>query len=111
MARAMIRLARLARRFAARAQFELALEMVALRFGVSGAELRRRCLRRPGMVNIRRQALYLAVMSGHSRRAIADATGLSAEAVARACRVIEDARDDPELDRALDELELDAIGS
>jgi hypothetical protein len=104
------RLADAARSLAAAASYEAAVEVVALRWRVPAAELRRRCQRRPDYVNLKRQALYLAVMRGHSRRRIAEITGLSHEAVARACRTIEEARDDPQLDRLLDELELEAKG-
>jgi hypothetical protein len=110
MARAYDRLAEIARVFAATADYETAVESVAKALKVPTAELRRRCQRRPDLVNLKRQVLYLAVMRGHSRRRIGKITGLSHEAVARACRVIEDARDDPELDRLLDELELEAKG-
>jgi hypothetical protein len=96
----------IARTMAATASYEVAVEAVALRWGVPAAELRRRCQRRSDFVNLKRQALYLAVIGGHSRRSIARVSGLSPEAVARACRDIEDARDDPDLDRVLDELEL-----
>lgn len=101
------RLARFVRRLAASAAYELALQVVARRKGVPVGELRRRCNRRPDMANLKRQAVYLAVMAGHSRRQIAQVAGVSPELVARYCRAIEEARDDPALDRVLDELELE----
>lgn len=106
MAAILSRLTNAAITMAATAAYEVAVEAVALRRGVPAAELRRRCQRRPDLVNLKRQALYLAVIGGHSRRAIAKIAKLSPEAVARACRDIEEARDDAELDRVLDELEL-----
>lgn len=110
MPRAFHRLAEIARVLAATAAYEAAVAAVALRWRVPAHELRRRCQRRPDLVNLKRQALYLAVMGGHSRRQIARITHLSPEAVARACRNIEEARDDPALDRLLDELEIQARG-
>jgi hypothetical protein len=101
------RLARFVRRFAASAAYQLTLEVVARRNGVPVDVLRRRCGRRPDRANLKRQAIYLAVMAGHSRRQIAEAAGVSPEIVARYCRAIEEARDDPALDRVLDELELE----
>ena len=63
------------------------------------------------MVALQRRALYLAVIrGGFSRRRIARVAGVSQEWVARACRAVEDERDDPFLDRLLDELELIMIG-
>ena len=61
-------------------------------------------------LQLRHQAIYLAVMRGYSRRRIAMAAGVSQQAVARACRYVEEARDDPFTDRLLDELELIIIG-
>jgi hypothetical protein len=104
------RLAKRARNMAATASYQAALEAVALQYRVPVAELRRHGGRRPGLKGLRCQALYLAVMHGHSRRWIAEVSGLSPEAVARACRAIEDARDDQDLDRVLDELELRMSG-
>lgn len=110
MAALIARLATRARNMAATATYELALEVVAKRWRVPVTELRRRGGRRPGLKSLRCQALYLAVMYGHSRRWIARVSGLSPEAVARACREIEEARDDRDLDRVLDELELRMSG-
>jgi DNA invertase Pin-like site-specific DNA recombinase len=107
MAALYARLARFARNLAASAAYELALQVVARRAGVPVAELRRRCHGRPLIGNLKRQAVYLTVMAGHSRREIARVTGLSPELVARYCRAIEEARDDPAMDRVLDELELE----
>jgi hypothetical protein len=107
MAASHARLARLARKFAASASYEVALQAVARRAGVPESELRRRCIRQAEKGNLRRQAIYLAVMAGHPRREIARATGLSYEIVARYCRAVEEARDDVLLDRILDELELE----
>lgn len=100
------RLAKQAQTMATTAVYELSVEAVALRYGVAATELRRRCQRRPELVSLKRQALYLAVMGGHSRRSVATVSRQSPEAVARACRDVEELRDDPELDRLLDELEL-----
>ena len=100
------RLARTARTMAVTGAYEAAVTAVALRYGVPAAELRRRCQRRPDYVNLKRQALYLAVIGGHSRREVARVSNLSPEAVARACRDVEEARDNPDIDRLLDELEL-----
>lgn len=106
MAAFFAKLARTARTMAVTGAYEVAVEAVALRYRVPAAELRRRCQRRPDYVNLKRQALYLVVMGGHSRRAVAKVAKLSPEAVARACRDVEEERDDPEIDRLLDELEL-----
>lgn len=110
MAYIFARLTEMARTLAATAAYETAVEVVAVRWQVPPGELRRRCQHRPDLINLKRQALYLAVISGHSRRRIAKVSGLSPELVARACRSIEEARDDSDLDRALDELELEATG-
>jgi hypothetical protein len=102
------RLARRARDVAAAAAVELALEVVAWRSGVPAAALRRR-YPRPAHQGLRQQAIYLAVITGHPRRDIARAVGLSPEIVARHCRVVEERRDDAALDRLLDELELEMM--
>jgi hypothetical protein len=59
----------------------------------------------------RRVALYVVcTVHGHARRSVARAAGLSAEAVAKACREIEAMRDDAAFDRMLDEIELFLMG-
>lgn len=57
-----------------------------------------------------RAAVYLAVVAfGQSRRLVARVCGLSPEAVAKACRDAEAARDKPDVDRKFDELELELL--
>jgi hypothetical protein len=102
------RLARFARHAAAFATYEVALELVAMRADLPVSELRRAQRRwGRGYTRSKRQAIYLAVMSGHSRRAVARVAGLSAESVSRYCHEVEDERDDEQLDRLLEELELE----
>lgn len=103
----LMRLARFARSLAATSSYELALAVVARRAGVSVDWLKKRRVKRPPWGHLKRQAVYLAVMTGHSRRAIGRAAGLSPEQVANYCERIEAARDDAQLDRVLDELELE----
>lgn len=102
------RLARFARHLAASAAYQASLEVVALRAGISASVLRQRYPRQ-GLGRLKRLAIYLAVMNGHSRRAVARVAGVSPELVARYCQLIEDARDDARFDRTLDELELEMI--
>jgi hypothetical protein len=104
------RLARFARHAAAFASYEVALEVVAGRAELPASELRR-CQGRRSDDHLRskRQAIYLAVMSGHSRRAVARAAGLSAESVCRYCHEVEQARDDAQFDRLLEQLELEMM--
>jgi hypothetical protein len=103
------RLARNARNLAAIADYEVALEVVALRARVPLSDLRRRRVWRQGLGRLKRLAIYLAVMNGHSRRDVARAAGVSAELVARYCHHIEEARDDVGFDRVLDEMELEMM--
>jgi chromosomal replication initiation ATPase DnaA len=84
--------------------------LVARHWQVPPESLRRRYMR-GAVVRQKRQAIYLAVISGHSVRQIGRISGHSHETVARSCRDVEDARDDAELDRVLDELELQMTGS
>src|SRR5262245_44085061 len=109
MAAILKRLTRYARRLAAIGAYEVALEVVALRACVPTCDLRRRKTWRLGVGDLKRHAIYLAVMNGHSRRDVARAAGVSPELVARYCHQIEEARDDSGVDRMLDELELEMM--
>lgn len=58
----------------------------------------------------RQEALYLATtVFGRSVRGVARAAGLSAPAVLKAVRAVEDRRDEGTIDRRLDELELELM--
>ena len=93
------------------AAYRAALTVISMREKVPPRDLAKRfaCRRH---AQLRGRALYLAVVTyGVSARAVAHAAGLSHELVARACRAIEDKRDDPEMDRLLDELQLELMPS
>lgn len=60
---------------------------------------------------VRQEAIYLAVTAfGRPLRSVARVAGISAPGALKAVRAVEDRREDPRFDRALDELELELMG-
>jgi chromosomal replication initiation ATPase DnaA len=91
---------------------------VAAVFAVRIGDLRSPTRSSPRAAFARQVAMYLAhVVCGLSLTAVGAAFARDRTTVAHACRLIEDARDDPSLDRLIEHLEgavaslLDALGS
>lgn len=118
------RLAARAERAASALAFEASVHVVASRRGIDPQDVRagRRSEQQartedgrflpPGddAVRARQEALYLAhAVFNRPVRSVARAAGLSAPAVLKAVRAVEDRRDDHTIDRRLDELELELM--
>jgi len=96
-------------RLASDLALELALSAVARREGLSADDLRSG--RGWRMAGLRRQALYIAVTHfNRPARSVARAAGLSHEAVRKACRLVEQRREDASFERRMDELEIECMG-
>lgn len=97
-------------RLASAAALEVALNAVARREGLPITALKAGAPRPRRIAALRHQALYIAVTHfGRPQRSVARAAGLSHEAVAKACRQIEELREDQAFERMMDELELDCM--
>ena len=89
-----------------RKKADLAIQIVALRFGVSVGAINRDARLSPDALRARRVAMYLAYVSfDWQQERVAHAFGVNRQTTATACRKIEDARENAELNDLLDELE------
>ncbi len=81
-------------------------EAAAAAFGVAAKELRRRSRRCAQAAFARQSAMYLAhVVLGLNYREVGELFRRDRTTAAYACRLVEDRRDDPEIDIRLDMLE------
>jgi hypothetical protein len=105
-------LARRARDLASAAAFEASTVAVSRARAVPVSDMRRKGsnARAHHIAQAKKEAVYLAVTAfGLPIRAIGRVSGLSAEMVSKACRAVEDARDDYAYDRALDVLHNEVL--
>lgn len=85
---------------------DLVVQIVALRFGVSVGAITHEARLAPEALRARRVAMYLTYVSfGWPQERVGHAFGLNRQTASTACRRIEDARDNAELNALLDELE------
>ena len=119
------RLAARAERAVSQLSLEASVHVVAARRGLTPDAVRQavgagevvrdatsgRLSRKPGDdMRAKQEALYLTVTHfGRPVRSVARAAGLSAPAVLKAVRAVEDRRDEGGMDRILDELELELM--
>jgi len=85
---------------------DLVVQIVALRFSVPVAAITRDTRLPPDALRARRVAMYLAYVSfSWPQERVGHAFGVNRQTASTACRRIEDARDNAELNALLDELE------
>jgi chromosomal replication initiation ATPase DnaA len=89
-----------------RKKADLVIQIVALRFGVSVAAINRDCRLSADALRARRVAMYLAYVSfDWPQERVGHAFGVNRQTTSTACRKIEDARENRELNDLLEELE------
>jgi chromosomal replication initiation ATPase DnaA len=85
---------------------DLVVQIVALRFSVSVEAITRETRLAPEALRTRRVAMYLAYVSFNwPQERVGHAFGVNRQTASTACRRIEDARDNAELNDLLDDLE------
>ena len=85
---------------------DLVVQIVALRFGLPVEAITRDTRLPPDALRARRVAMYLAYVSfSWQQERVGHAFGVNRQTASTACRRIEDARDNVELNSLLDELE------
>ncbi|CAL1691077.1 hypothetical protein MMB232_01212 [Brevundimonas subvibrioides] len=89
-----------------RKRADLVIQIVALRFGVPVAAITHEARPAPKALRARRVAMYLAYVSfGWAQERVGHVFAVNRQTASTACRRIEDARDNAELNALLDELE------